>query len=100
VSEAKQGRAWLVLGWRQILRRNCSETSSLETRGECHQSSNGVTRARPLKITNAKRIEEVVLIHVWIAGIKALPDTNSYFLDRIFYLETKMTISTGSKYVL
>jgi hypothetical protein len=27
----------------------------------------------------AERIEEMVLIHVWLSGIKALPDTNSYF---------------------
>jgi len=32
-----------------------------------------------LKITKAERIEEMVLIHVWLSGIKALPDTNSYF---------------------
>jgi hypothetical protein len=31
------------------------------------------------RITKAERIEEVVLIHVWPSGIKALPDTNSYF---------------------
>jgi hypothetical protein len=31
------------------------------------------------KITKAKKIEEVVLIHMWPSGIKALPDTNSYF---------------------
>jgi hypothetical protein len=31
------------------------------------------------KITKAKRIKEVVLIHVWPSDIKALPDTNSYF---------------------
>jgi hypothetical protein len=31
------------------------------------------------KITKAKRIEEMVLIHVWLSDIKALPDTNSYF---------------------
>jgi hypothetical protein len=31
------------------------------------------------KITKAESIEEVVLIHVWPSGIKALPDTNSYF---------------------
>jgi hypothetical protein len=31
------------------------------------------------KITKAKRIEEIVLIHVWLSGIKVLPDTNSYF---------------------
>jgi hypothetical protein len=27
----------------------------------------------------AEMIEEVVIIHVWPSGIKALPDTNSYF---------------------
>jgi hypothetical protein len=53
------------------------------------------------KITKAKRIEEMVLIHVWLSGIKALPDTNSYFLDRVFYLNRdKITIFTGSKHVL
>jgi hypothetical protein len=31
------------------------------------------------KIPKAKRIEKVVLIHMWLSGIKALPDTNSYF---------------------
>jgi hypothetical protein len=31
------------------------------------------------KITKAKRIEEIVLVHVWLSGIKDLPDTNSYF---------------------
>jgi hypothetical protein len=30
------------------------------------------------KITKAERIEEMVLIHVWLSGIKALLDTNSY----------------------
>jgi hypothetical protein len=43
----------------------------------------------------------MVLIHVWLSGIKALPDTNSYFLDSVFYLDRdKMTIFTGSKCVL
>jgi hypothetical protein len=31
------------------------------------------------KITKAERIKEMVLICVWLSGIKALPDTNSYF---------------------
>jgi hypothetical protein len=30
------------------------------------------------KITKAKRNEEMVLMHVWLSGIKALPHTNSY----------------------
>jgi hypothetical protein len=32
-----------------------------------------------LKITKARRIKEVVLIHVWPSGIKAFLGTNSYF---------------------
>jgi hypothetical protein len=31
------------------------------------------------KITKAERIEELVLIHMWLSGIKAPPDPNSYF---------------------
>jgi hypothetical protein len=31
------------------------------------------------KITKAERIKEMVLMHVWLSDIKALPDTNSYF---------------------
>jgi hypothetical protein len=30
------------------------------------------------KITKAERIKEMVLMHVWLSGIKALLDTNSY----------------------
>jgi hypothetical protein len=47
--------------------------------GECHQSSNGITGARPLRNNQGERIKEMVLMHVWLSGIKALPDTNSYF---------------------
>jgi hypothetical protein len=53
------------------------------------------------KITKAERTEEMVLIHVWLRGIKALPDTNSHFSDNVFYLNIdKITIFTGSKHVL
>jgi hypothetical protein len=31
------------------------------------------------KITKDESTEEVVLIYVWPSGIKAFPDTNSYF---------------------
>jgi hypothetical protein len=31
------------------------------------------------KITKSERIEEMVLMHVWLSGIKALLGTNSYF---------------------
>jgi hypothetical protein len=48
------------------------------------------------KLTKAERIEEMFL-----SVIKALPDTNSYFLDQVFYLNRdQMTIFTGSKHVL
>jgi hypothetical protein len=54
-----------------------------------------------LKITSAEKMEKMVIIHVWLSGIKALSDTSLYFLDRVFYLNRdKMTIFTGSTYVL
>jgi hypothetical protein len=31
------------------------------------------------KITKAERANEMVFMHVWLSGIKALQDTNSYF---------------------
>jgi hypothetical protein len=40
------------------------------------------------KITKAGRTEEVVLIHVWLSGIKTR--YKLIFLDRVFYLETKL----------
>jgi hypothetical protein len=46
------------------------------------------------KITRTKRIEEMVLMHVWLSGIKALPDTNSYFRQGLL-LRDKMTIFTS-----
>jgi hypothetical protein len=48
VSEAKQGQAWLVFGWETNIQKKLLR-NSLETRGECHQSSNGVTHAKPVK---------------------------------------------------
>jgi hypothetical protein len=36
------------------------------------------------KITKAKRTEEMVLMHVWLSGIKAR--YKLLFLDRVFYL--------------
>jgi hypothetical protein len=53
------------------------------------------------KIMKAERIEQMVLIQEWLSGIKALPNTNSYFLHRVFYLNRdKMTIFTSSRHVL
>jgi hypothetical protein len=31
------------------------------------------------KLIKVERIKEIVLMHVWLSGIKALPDTNTYF---------------------
>jgi hypothetical protein len=31
------------------------------------------------KITKAERVKEMVITYVWLSGIKAFPDTNSYF---------------------
>jgi hypothetical protein len=56
---------------KKIFREDCSKTNSLETRGECYQSSNGVTCARPLKILiKAERVKEVLLMHVWLSRLK------------------------------
>jgi hypothetical protein len=67
------------LDGRQIFRKDCSETS-LETREGMPSNFKWSQLMLDLsKITKAKRIEEVVLIHMWPSGIKALPDTNSYF---------------------
>jgi hypothetical protein len=32
-----------------------------------------------LKITKTEGIKEMILMHMWLYGIIALPDTNSYF---------------------
>jgi hypothetical protein len=49
VLQAEQGRAWLVLGWETDLQKRLLRDKQLGDKGECHQSSNGVTCARPLK---------------------------------------------------
>jgi hypothetical protein len=64
--EAKQGLDCLVLGWKTDLQKRLLR-DCLDTRGECHQSSNGVTRPNLSKITKAERIEEVVLMHMWLS---------------------------------
>jgi hypothetical protein len=67
------------LDGRQIFRRDCSETSSLETRGNAIKVQMESLVPDLSKITKAERTKEMVLMHVWLSGIKALPDTNSYF---------------------
>jgi hypothetical protein len=68
------------LDGRQIFRRDCSETSSFETkRGNAIKVQMESLVPNLSKITKAKRIKEMVLMHVYLSDIKALPDTNSYF---------------------
>jgi hypothetical protein len=66
-------------------------------RGECHQSSNGVTGARPLKNNQGERIEEMVLMHVWHSGNKPFQAQTHIFFSQGLLLRDKMTIFTGSK---
>jgi hypothetical protein len=64
------------LDGRQIFKRDCSETSSLETRGEAIKVQMESLVPDLSKITKAKRIKEMVLMHMWLSGMKALPGTN------------------------
>jgi hypothetical protein len=67
-----------MTNWKNLHRRLLSDKLFGDKR-ECHQSSNGVTHARPLKkLIKAERVKEVVLMQVWLSGIKALLGTNSY----------------------
>jgi hypothetical protein len=75
VSKAKWGRAWLVLGWETNIR----ETAQRQAGGNAIKVQMGSMEPDLSKITKTKRIKEMVLMHVWLSGIKALPDTNSYF---------------------
>jgi hypothetical protein len=68
------------LNGKKLFRGDCSETNSLEKRGNAVKVLMETLVPDLSKITKAKQIEEVVLIHVWISGIKAFLDTNSYFL--------------------
>jgi hypothetical protein len=51
----------------------------LETRGECLKVQMESLIPDLSKITKSERIKEMVLMYVWLSGIIALPDTNSYF---------------------
>jgi hypothetical protein len=73
----------------------------LETRGNAIKVQMESLMPDLSKITKTERIEEMVFIYVWLSDIKALPNTNSYFLDMVFSLNRdKMTIFTGTKHVL
>jgi hypothetical protein len=51
------------------------------------------------KITKAKKIKKMVLMHVWLSGIKALLGTNPIFSQGLL-LRDKVTIFTSSREVL
>jgi hypothetical protein len=79
ISEAKQGQAWLILGWETNLQKRLLRDKQFgDKEGNAIKVQMESLVPDLSKITKAKRIEEVVLIHVWPSGIKALPDTNSY----------------------
>jgi hypothetical protein len=62
---------------RQIFRTDCSETSSGDKGGNTIKVQMESQVPDLSKITKAERIKEMVLMHMWLSGIKALPDTNS-----------------------
>jgi hypothetical protein len=66
------------LDGRQIFRRDCSGTDWRQGRNAIKVQMETLVPDLS-KITKAKRIKEMVLMHVWLSGIKALPGTNSYF---------------------
>jgi hypothetical protein len=85
------------LDGKKIFRRDCSETV-------WRQEGNATKAQMQSLVLDLSKIilqEDWENGSIWLSGIKALPDTNSYFLDRVFYLNRdKMTIFTGSKRVL
>jgi hypothetical protein len=64
---------------RQIFRIDCSETRVGDNGGNAMKVQMESQMPDLSKITKAERIKEMVLMHVWLSGIKALTDTNSYF---------------------
>jgi hypothetical protein len=65
------------LGGKKIFRGDCS--NSLETIGNAIKVQMESLVPDRSKITKGERIEEMVLIHVWLSAIKALPDTLIFF---------------------
>jgi hypothetical protein len=62
------------LDGRQIFRGDCSETRGNAIKVQMESFMPDLS-----KITKAERIEEMVLKHVWLSGIKTLSGTNSCF---------------------
>jgi hypothetical protein len=60
--------------------KDTDQTSSLETKGGMPSKFLWSHLVPDLsKITKTERITEMVLMYVWLSGIKDLLDTNSYF---------------------
>jgi hypothetical protein len=74
---------------KDLQRRLLRDKEGMQSKFKWHESL-----VPDLLITKAKRIEEIIIMHVWLSGIKALLDTNSCILDRVFYLnKDKMTLT-------
>jgi hypothetical protein len=65
VSEAKQGQAWLVFGWQTDLQRRLPRD-----KGECVKVQMESLMPDLSKIIKAKRIEEMLLMRVWLSALK------------------------------
>jgi hypothetical protein len=80
VLEAKQGWAWLILGWKTDLQKRLLRDKQFGDKGRNAIKVPMESLVPDLsKTTKAERIKEMVLMHVWLFGIKTLLDTNSYF---------------------
>jgi hypothetical protein len=78
--KAKQCQTWLVLGWKTDLQKRLLRDKQFRDKaGNAIKVPMKSLVPDLSKITKAERIKEMVLMHVWLSGIKALLDTNSYF---------------------
>jgi hypothetical protein len=78
--QAKQDWAWLVLGWKTDLHKKLLSDKQFGDKGGNATKVQVESLVPDLsKITKAERIKKMVLTHVCLSGIKALPETNSYF---------------------
>jgi hypothetical protein len=68
ISGAKQGEAWLALGWKTDLQKKLLRDEQF---GDNVENAIKVPMESLvpdlLKITKAERIKEMVLVHVWLA---------------------------------
>jgi hypothetical protein len=99
MSKPKHGRAWLVLEWETNLQKRLLRDKQLGDRGECHQSSNGVTCARPLKNNQGQEDWRNGSYTCVYLALKPFQIQTHIFRQGLL-LRDKMTIFTGSKHVL